>query len=168
MNSTKYFNGTRDTWNFTPITKEGLNEILQKQAALIEACNEFYEFLESQNNDELGDLLYATVRIYDLFFSYELFVSDLDVCLDESRYKTTVSLEYIIDNKIKYGIWENIKKPVFREGKKFDLRFIESFAYHLLLFICANTANIYHIMQLNYDKLHNEENLNNRGLNLTV
>lgn len=181
-----YIKNTGDTWNYSPVEMHmpladkifdadrlyAFNLLLQRQNALIGVVGEFNEFLYStyavaeKMFDELGDVMYYLARVSILF--------DIDIVSIFANYTIpSQPLDLILKRIVEFTatkFFDNIKKPIYRQGKDFNYADIEEFVNNLIEFI-LNFCDYWHIdltviMQENYNKLHNIENLKNRGLTL--
>lgn len=193
MRMNKYFDSTIDTWNETPsanFTLEELNYRLQCQNALIGAMGEFMEVTNIFNIitegeevskykdtiiDETGDLLYYVTMGFRLFFNLNKYkthivinkelVTSLEDVIQQIRFSCT-TVNFLLLNRY----FNNIKKPIFRTNKDFDLEFIELYFCSLLDFICGICVlmdiSIEELADNNYAKLHDSDNLLQRGLKL--
>lgn len=186
MKIEQYIDGTDDTWNYSPVQMHipladilfdqhklyEFNFLLQRQNALIGVVGEFNEFIlvsdviTEKTYDELGDVMYYLARISKLF--------NIDIVQLIKQYTIpTQPLDLILKRIIEFTttkFFDNIKKPVYRQGKDFNYTDIYAFVEDLIEFIinyCAYwSIDLENVMQENYNKLHNIENLTNRGLSL--
>lgn len=198
-----YFDGTNDTWNTDPINTysyEEMNFRLQVQNTLVGMTGEYNEFCalmreyEDSDNleeivnkfvDEIGDINYYIARNFALLFKYETYENlvniyqqlystfDHDGVLFELNTLATRINDFVFIDNI---FFDQIKKPIFRKNKEFNLEKIYTYTSTLLRYILVYSEVLYRtadvsfndIIQYNYDKLHNTDNLNKRGLELST
>lgn len=201
MDINTYFEGTKDTWNYTPVeTHEDINKRLQLQAVLLGATGEYIELgsvLLDQRKlsdkefnaanaaldiiDETSDILYYVTRgfdsldKYDVFLNYVYYYKQLYSEYDNEELMNTVNkISFTINNSIigSPELFAQMYKPVFRNGKEFNTDWVVNYLDSLLNYVVLWGEVLYRtvdydindIMQYNYNKLHNKENLQKRGL----
>lgn len=133
--------------------------------------------------DELGDINYYISRNFALLFTYEaynkLVISFQEVYSSFSNEELLEDLQLVSNTINEFVFVENvffdqIKKPLFRKNKEFNSGQIYTYVTALLQYILLYSEILYRsvdvsfndIIQYNYAKLHNTDNIEKRGLEL--
>lgn len=192
VNLSDYVIGTIDTWQNSPSSlydTEEYNHRLQCVNSLIGLADEFFELRKSYENesllvdrpntvDELGDLLYYLSTAYRLFFTSDELQKEVlyaEQMVDVLNMMSILSFSetqfYKLQSVIQSGqYFSNIKKPLFRIGKDFDKSFIRIFLSEIIIYInlmCrVLDISLNDVMEINYRKLHDKNNVQLRGLEI--